>query len=106
MIVAYRKGLLMAKDDSRVPHFLTVARSLARCRGVAFPLAASAAIGIGCGGTTVISSGGTGGYGGAELGRATMAAGTGGYDGCSMGLCDGGPTGVAVMPEAGVDAGH
>jgi hypothetical protein len=97
-----------------LPHFLRVARSVASARGVrslALPLAASAAIGIGCdgsgagtteaagaGGATTASSGS---YGGAHNGLSSMPTTS---TGSVIAGTGGGSVGVMVMPDGGFDA--
>jgi hypothetical protein len=106
-------------------HFLRVARSITTSRGartIAFPLITTAAIGLGCGsnsGPTVycgdvhgllpmgVQCTPTTGAGGGSTGHSS-SAGTGGSttgsSAAGTGGSAGGPVGVMVMPDGGLDA--
>jgi hypothetical protein len=104
---ACSRGFTMNDDRPSLPHFLRVARSLASARGMrrlALPVATTAAIGFGCGGTIATGMGGNGsvsgtggvtstspstGPGGAGysvMPSTASSSGTGGYDGGFMGF--------------------
>ena len=102
----------MNDTGSRLPHFLRVARSLAKVSGVALPLVTvfvTVVPGVGTGCSDGVDAMSSGGYGGGFPGVRIMDP-DGGSDGSAVGDAatpdagyDGSAVGDMVMPD---DAGH